>query len=187
MILVCVLTGHTAGFDDPIRYFFYGLRGPALTAVAIVITTCADKYFIIGLCVLLLILPQTRLTFGVPLSAGALGTMLLNTIIKHIVQRPRPEVLHLVNEHGFSFASGHSITSMFFYGLAIWLVCRYVTNKTARNILVALLAIPMLLVGPSRVYLGVHYPTDVLGAWCLGFAAVVVVIEIIRARDDANR
>ena len=183
VILICVMTGHAAGFDDPVREFFYSLRGPALTGVTVVITTCADKYWIIGLCIVLLIVPQTRLTFGVPLSAGALGTLLLNTLIKHIVQRPRPEVLHLVNEHGFSFPSGHSITSMFFYGLAIWLVCRYVTNRTARNILVALLAIPMLLVGPTRIYLGVHYPTDVLAAWCLGIAAVILIIEIISARD----
>ena len=183
LILICVLTGHTAGFDDPIREFFYGIRMQPLTDVAIVITTMANKYFIICLCILLLIIPQTRVQFGVPLSAGALGVTLLNTLIKHLVQRTRPEVLHLVTEHGHSFPSGHSITSLFFYGLAIWLVWRYVKNPTARRVLTILLLIPMLLIGPTRIYLGVHYPTDVLAAWCLAIVAIIVVIEIISSRE----
>jgi undecaprenyl-diphosphatase len=182
-LLVCVVKDCTAGFDDPVRVWFYSLREPAITGVAIVITTLANKYVIIGLCLLLLILPQTRMTFGIPMSVGALVTMLMNSLIKHLVERPRPEVVHLVTEHGFSFPSGHSITSMFFYGFAIWLVWRYVDNQTARRILTVLLAIPMLLVGPTRIYLGVHFPTDVLGAWCLGFAAIVLFIEIVCIYD----
>ena len=187
VILACVLTGHAAGFDDPVREFFYSLRGPVMTHVAVFITTLANKYVIIGLCLLLLIVPQTRLTFGVPLSAGALGTMLLNTLIKHIVGRLRPDVLHLVVEGGYSFPSGHSITSMFFYGFAIWLVWRNVKNPTARNILTVLLAVPMLLIGPTRVYLGVHFPTDVLAAWCLAIAAIMLAIEIIRLFEKRRR
>ena len=136
---------------------------------------------------MLLIVPQTRLTFGVPLSAGALGTMLLNTLIKHIVGRLRPDVLHLVVEEGYSFPSGHSITSMFFYGFAIWLVWRNVKNPTARNLLTVLLAVPMLLIGPTRVYLGVHFPTDVLAAWCLAIAAIMLAIEIIRLFEKRRR
>ena len=186
LILACVVTGHAAGFDDPIREFFYSLRCPALTHVAVFITTLANKYVIIGLCLLLLIVPGTRLTFGVPLSSGALGTMLLNTLVKHIVGRMRPDVLHLVSEEGFSFPSGHSITSLFFYGLAIWLVWRNVKNPTARNILTVVLAIPMLLIGPTRVYLGVHYPTDVLAAWCLAFAAIILVVEIVGFIDNKS-
>ncbi|MBR0455835.1 MAG: phosphatase PAP2 family protein [Firmicutes bacterium] len=182
-LLVCVIKDCTAGFDDPIREWFYSLRSPALTGAAIVITTLANKYVIIGLCLLLLIIPRTRMTFGIPLSVGALVTMLMNSLIKHVVERPRPEVVHLVTEHGFSFPSGHSITSMFFYGFAIWLIWRYVDNQTARRILTVLLAIPMLLVGPTRIYLGVHFPTDVLGAWCLGFAAIVLFIEIVCIYD----
>ena len=187
VILACVLTGHAAGFDDPVREFFYSLRGPLMTRVAVFITTLANKYVIIGLCLLLLIVPQTRLTFGVPLSAGALGTMLLNTLIKHIVGRLRPDVLHLVVEEGYSFPSGHSITSMFFYGFAIWLVWRNVKNPAARNILTVLLAVPMLLIGPTRVYLGVHFPTDVLAAWCLAIAAIMLAIEIIRLFEKRRR
>ena len=171
-------------FDDPVREFFYGLRGPALTKVAIVITNSANALFIIALCIVLLIVPRTRKTFGIPLSIGALGVTIINKIIKNIVMRPRPEVEHLVTEHGYSFTSGHSITSMFFYGMAIWLVWRYVKSKTVRWILTVLLAIPMLLVGPTRVYLGVHYPTDVLGGWCLGLAAIAVAIEIIHKVEE---
>lgn len=139
----------------------------------------ADKIFIICLCLLLLIIPMTRRTFGIPLSAGALGALLVYQTIKRLVQRPRPEVVHLVAEHGFSFPSGHSITSMVFYGLAIWLVWRNIKNRTVAWVLTVLLAIPMFLVGPTRIYLGVHYPTDVLAAWCLGFSIIVLAVEII--------
>ncbi|MBQ3323068.1 MAG: phosphatase PAP2 family protein [Firmicutes bacterium] len=183
VILACVLTEHTAGFDRSIMGFFYGLRCPAVTGLAVVITTLANKYVIIGICIVLLIVPQTRLTFGVPLSAGALGLILLNTLIKILVERSRPEVLHLVTEHGFSFPSGHSVTSLFFYGLAIWLVWRHIDNRTAKRVLTVLLAIPALLIGPTRIYLGVHFPTDVLAAWCLAFIAIIIVIEIINALE----
>ena len=181
VLLICVLTEHTAGFDDPVREFFYGLRAEWLTEIAVAITMMADKRVIIGICILLLIIPQTRLRFGVPLSAGALSVTIVNTTIKHLVQRARPDVLHLVVEHGHSFPSGHSITSLFFYGLAIWLVWRHVKNPVVRRVLTILLAIPMLLIGPTRIYLGVHYPTDVLAAWCLAVVAIVLVIEINEA------
>ena len=76
---------------------------------------------------------------------------------------------------------------MFFYGFAIWLVWRNVKNPTARNLLTVLLAVPMLLIGPTRVYLGVHFPTDVLAAWCLAIAAIMLAIEIIRLFEKRRR
>ena len=179
-ILACVMMDKTSAFDDPIRYAFYELRSDGLTFIAKAITHTADKVFIIALCIILLIIPTTRIKFGLPLSAGALGVTIINQIIKHLIQRPRPEIAHLVSETGYSFPSGHSITSMFFYCLSIWLVRRYVTNKKARDVLTVILAIPMLLVGPTRIYLGVHYPTDVLAGWCLGFFIFAVVVEVIR-------
>lgn len=85
VILICVLTGHTAGFDDPVREFFYNLRSQGLTGVAVAITMTADKRTVIGLCILLLIIPATRTRFGIPLSAGALGVAIMNSAIKHLV------------------------------------------------------------------------------------------------------
>ena len=72
LVLALVVTEHAAGFDDPIRQFFYALRADGLTQVLAVLTRLADKYFLIAVCLILLILPRTRLSFGVPLSACAL-------------------------------------------------------------------------------------------------------------------
>ena len=179
ILLLLVVTNSAAGFDDPVREWFYGLRREPLTRIIVPLTNLADHILIIILCLLLLILPQTRIRYGVPLSAGALGLTILNSVIKHLVCRPRPEVLHLVEESGFSFSSGHSVTSMFFYGLAICLVWRYFENRKAACFCAALLAVPMLLIGPSRIYLGVHYPTDVLAGWCLGITGIILTLEIL--------
>lgn len=215
ILLALVVTEHAAGIDDPVRYFFYSLRSEALTSVLIVLTNAANKYVIIGLCLLLLILPQTRLSFGVPLSAGALATMLLNSGIKHLVCRERPDVLHLVTETSWSFPSGHSISSLFFYGMALWLVWHHVQRldhpvlpdgpisdpaparlgsahlpayeKRTAWILTVLLLIPMVTVGLTRIYLGVHFPTDVLAAWCLAGCAIFVEAEIILALEHRDQ
>lgn len=197
VLLALVVSGHAAGIDDPIRYFFYSLRSEALTSVLIVLTNAANKYVIIGLCLLLLIVPQTRLSFGVPLSAGALATMLLNSGFKHLVCRERPDVLHLVTETSWSFPSGHSITSLFFYGMAIWLVWHNVQRldrpplpmyeKRTAWILTVLLLIPMVTVGLTRIYLGVHFPTDVFAAWCLAGCAIFIEAEILLALERRGK
>ena len=91
------------------------------------------------------------------------------------------EILHLVEESNFSFPSGHAVGSMVFYGLAIWLVWHYVSNKRTAAVLTVLLCIPLVFVGMTRVYLGVHFPTDILAGWCIGAVAIVITAEIILA------
>ena len=122
-----------------------------------------------------------RVVYGISVSTGAVFVTVLNKSIKHAVHRPRPsDVMHLVNEGGFSFPSGHSITSMFVYGLLIYLVRKNVKNRKIADLLTIVFAVPLILIGPSRIYLGVHYPTDVLAGWCLGAAVVVIWIKLIR-------
>ena len=129
----------------------------------------------------MLLIKTTKLTNVITVSAGAIYVTVLNKLIKTAVQRPRPDdVVNLISEGGFSFPSGHSITSMFVFGLLIFLVRSNVRNKTAANVLTAVLSIPMILIGLSRIYLGVHYPTDVLAGWCLGIAVTAAVIGIKR-------
>ena len=133
------------------------------------LTNLANKYLIIGLCLLLLILPQTRLHYGVPLSAGALATTILNHTIKILVCRERPDVmLHLVDESGFSFPSGHTQVASSFFGscsLSMW-------NKN--KAVSFLCAVVIFLTALSRNFLGVHTLTDVLASIMISVIMIAV-------------
>lgn len=95
---------------------------------------------------------------------------LLNVGLKALIQRPRPEGFRLIEETGFSFPSGHSMVAMAFFGLIIWLVWRYESDRRQRLLLSSAFAIVIVMIGISRIYLGVHYASDVIG----GFAASLV-------------
>lgn len=95
---------------------------------------------------------------------------LLNVGLKTLVQRPRPEGFRLIEETGFSFPSGHSMVAMAFFGLIIWLVWRYEPDRRQRLLLSGAFSIVIIMIGISRIYLGVHYASDVIG----GFAASLV-------------
>ena len=181
-----VEVGDASLIDDPVRNAVISTRSDWLTPVMKAITYMGNWQTITVICLILLAFRKTRLTYGVPLSIGALFVSLANKGIKVIVMRPRPDqAMFLIEQGGWSFPSGHAITSMFFYGMAIWLIRRNVTDPRLADILTVLLAIPMVLIGVSRVYLGVHYPTDVLAGWCLGVLVVVAIAEIIkRASND---
>lgn len=183
ILLIAVLTGSAYSFDDPVREFIYGLRSDTLTGIMKIITYMGNWQTVTLLCIVLLAIKKTRCTYGIPVAAGAIFVTILNKIIKSIVARPRPDVsLHLIEQGGMSFPSGHAITSMFVYGMLIYLLFAGLQDMQSRQsavhiILMILLAIPMIFVGVSRVYLGVHYPTDVLAGWCL--AGVIIVGESI--------
>ena len=120
LLTILMVTGNLQWFDDPIREWVYSIRNPALTEVLKVITYMGNWQTITLLCIVLLLFRKTRLRYGVPVSAGAIFVTIFNRIIKLIFKRPRPEEsLHLIEEGGYSFTSGHSITSMVVFGLLI--------------------------------------------------------------------
>ena len=114
------------------------------------------------------------------------GVTLVNQVIKHIIRRPRPNVLRLVEESGYSFPSGHSMVSMAFYGIIIYLVYKNVSNKYLKWILIILLSLLILSIGFSRIYVGVHYFTDVVGGFFLALAYLIVYIYIYNKKVIKN-
>ena len=93
--------------------------------------------------------------------------VLINQVLKFVIQRPRPDGFRLATVSGFSFPSGHSMAAMAFFGLLAWLVWRYEKDRRQRALLVAAFALVIVMIGVSRIYLGVHYASDVIGGFCL--------------------
>ena len=94
--------------------------------------------------------------------------------LKHLYQRPRPDILHLVEEKGFSFPSGHSLAVTLLIGSLIIILGQRVKSTRLKLPLQSLLGIYLVSVLVSRVYLGVHYPSDVLASLCLGLGILFI-------------
>lgn len=165
--------------DLAVQKAFFSLRGPLLNPLVIAVTHLSDTVTIVAFCAILLILPN-RKKYGLPVSLASLGGLAFYKPMKHIFLRARPDAaLHLVKQGGFSFPSGHSVTSVIFYGLSIYLLNKHCKNDKLRRILTVICGFLALTIGPSRIYVGVHWPTDVLAGWCIGGAVLMVSICIL--------
>ena len=101
-------------------------------------------------------------------------------ILKNVVERPRPIGYRIIDETGYSFPSGHSMISMAFYGLIIYYIWKNVKNKKIRNIACILLGILIGLIGISRIYLGVHYASDVIGGFVISIIYLILFTTIYK-------
>ena len=97
-----------------------------------------------------------------------------NWILKHVVQRARPSVHHLVYADGYSFPSGHSVGSAALFGILIVLTILLVKSKAWKTILIIIWVLFPLLIGYTRIFLHVHYPSDVVGGWLEGITFVLI-------------
>ena len=166
--------------DKAVQDFFFSLRGPLQDAVISTITHLSDTVTIIAFCIVLLLLPN-RKTYGLPVSLACLGGVAVYKPLKHFVLRQRPDAsLHLVTQGGYSFPSGHSVTSVIFYGLLLYLIQKNCKNERLRDILSVICGFLALIIGPSRIYVGVHWPTDVLAGWCIGGAILILAITLVK-------
>jgi undecaprenyl-diphosphatase len=122
--------------------------------------------------------PRLGLAAALTISLASIG----NSLLKIGFARARPELLDpIVVERGFSFPSGHAALSMVAYGVLGVMIWRSAVAPRARRAALAMLAIVILAVGLSRVWLGVHYPTDVLAGWTLGALVVLLFARFSRA------
>lgn len=104
--------------------------------------------------------------------------VVINQVLKFIIQRPRPDGFRLVTASGFSFPSGHSMAAMAFFGLLAWLVWKYEADRRLRCLYATGFALVIVMIGVSRIYLGVHYASDVLGGFCLSMAWLAVYTRV---------
>lgn len=178
-LLEDVLAGETMRIDEAAYALFVRtLRSDALTPIM-------EAFSALGTVPVLLVILLVIVAFAPGRRPGwccvinvALAAV-LNVILKLLVQRPRPEGFRLVAETGFSFPSGHSMVAMATFGLIIWFVWRYETDTRMRLLLTLAFGFVILMIGISRVYLGVHYASDVIGGFCASAIWLAVYTRLI--------
>lgn len=121
------------------------------------------------------------------LLGGTLFAHSLNTWIKQLVARERPSISVTLNAEGFSFPSGHSMISMVFYGLLAYLLCRKIQSEKVELTVQILSGTLVCLIGISRFFINVHYVTDIIAGFTIGFALLYIYICIDRSISDLRR
>ena len=150
-----------------------------VTPIAKFITNFGGAIYLSIATVMLFLLIKNK-KIGLSIISNIVIITILNQLLKRILQRPRPTEFRIVEETGYSFPSGHSMVSMAFYGYLIYLIYRYIKNKYVKWTLITILSILICLIGISRIYLGVHYTSDVLGGFLLSISYLVIYISSIK-------
>lgn len=148
------------------------------TPIAKLITNFGGALVLIGTTIVLVISIKNR-KIGLSIVANLGIVTGLNIVLKQIVQRPRPTEYRIVNETGYSFPSGHSMVSMAFYGFLIYLIYKYVKNQYLKIGLITFLSILIISIGISRIYLGVHYTSDVMAGFCISVSYLVLYVSSV--------
>lgn len=177
IITILMFTNNTKVFDDTIYNYIYSFRNDYLDIFFKTITKFGNTITIIVLVLLLIIFLERKSMWQMLVTVAS--TVLTNQLLKHTIRRIRPDHLRLINEGGFSFPSGHSMISVALYGLLIYLTYKYIKNKYIKVLLILLLIMLILGIGISRIYLGVHYPSDVLAGYIMSITIIILAVSII--------
>ena len=185
-LAILVITESSIHFDTQIHSYILNIRNEKLTSILNFITNFAGASFLLALCVILLIIIKNK---KIPLYMliNLTCAFLTNETAKNIFKRSRPIGINLIEETGLSFPSGHSMVGLAFYGFIIYLIYKLISNKRKKQLFTIILSIIILLIGFSRIYLGVHYFTDVIGGFLLGIIYLTIYINIIKIESRDKR
>jgi membrane-associated phospholipid phosphatase len=117
--------------------------------------------------------------YSIKIPALALSSLGLMFLLKNAFSRERPAIPLLKEAAGLSFPSGHALMSMTFYGLIIYIIFKTVENRPLKWTLITMLILLIMIIGLSRVYLRVHYASDVIAGYCVGFLWLVFAIWLL--------
>lgn len=184
--LILVIFGKTSSIDDLIYNFVISFKTDYLTNFFKLISFLASTKMIILyniiIAIIVLINKKTNLLL---ITISSISSGVINNLVKYIIKRDRPFGVALVNESFYSFPSGHAMISILFFGMIIY---KLLENKTKYyKIFTIIISIYILLVGISRIYLGVHYVTDIIGGYLLGTIILLILTLIHEHYSKENR
>ncbi len=181
MIAIFVVIDKIHVYDNYIYNAISKLISPTMTKIVKVITNLADPIFIVIFALIFSYIVgikkkdrKTAILFCLNLVMVAL----LNLGLKNVFVRTRPELINIIQESGYSFPSGHSSISMGMYGYLIYLINTRLSNRKIKITSNVLLPILILLIGASRIYLGVHYASDVTAAFLFTLSYLIVFTHV---------
>lgn len=185
IMTILMLTNNTKVFDDTIYNYIFSFRNDLIDFIFKTITKFGNTITVIGIVLLLIILIKKENIYKLLFTVGI--TVSVNQLLKHLIRRIRPDHLRLVQENSFSYPSGHAMISIALYGFIIYLVYKNIKNRFIKIILIVLSSILILGIGISRIYLGVHYPSDVLAGYFISTTIVLLTISIIDNHFRGNK
>lgn len=178
-LLEDILSGEIVRIDSMAYWLVVEhMRTGWLTPIMVSITQLASPAVLLVLLVVVAAFAPGRRP-GWCCAVNLVLVVVLNEVLKFIVHRPRPDGFRLISEVGYSFPSGHSMVAMAFFGLLIWMVWRYERDRTMRLLWSVFFALVILAVGLSRIYLGVHYASDVIAGFCVSLVWLAAYTRLV--------
>ena len=183
IVLICIIENI---FDQEIQAFDNGVYDIIFNSISEPVTrfmkiiTAFGSAGVFGVISILILACYKNKKYAIYSFLNLVIITCLNLLLKNIFDRQRPEGYRLIEERGYSFPSGHSMISMAFYGLLIYFIWKKVKNPYLKWTSCIGLLLLILFIGISRIYLGVHYASDVIGGFCFSLAYLACYTHFIK-------
>ena len=186
ILTILVFTNNFSYIDDKIESFILSIRNKNLTDTMNTITNIGSAYSLIVITILLLFFLKNKKTCLL-ITLNLIFSFLSSQIVKFILQRERPINIGLVSTSGYSYPSGHLMVCMLYFGFMAYLIYKNISNVFLKIIFIMLFILLSIVIGFSRIYLGVHYFSDVLGGFLLSIFYLSLFININNNRINEER
>jgi undecaprenyl-diphosphatase len=176
-----VLEGGTQAMDETVRIFVHGFASQPLTLLMNFVTVLGSTLFLstVFVCVFIIFIRKNRKRPAILITMTMAGAVILNFVLKVSFARARPvPFFDTPLPSSYSFPSGHALFALCFYGALAWIFASMIRKHWLKSLIWVAAVFLVLLIGISRIYLGVHYPSDVIAGYA---ASIVWVITIISA------
>ena len=181
--LVRLINANTISvLDNYIYNLIKGFISPKMTPIVKFITEFGNYTVMVPVIILFYLFNKDK-SFNRYFTINLVAIFTSNFIVKNIIRRYRPIDINLIIENGFSFPSGHSMVSFAFYGFIIYYVYCSHLSKLGKTIIISILTLLVLMIGLSRIYLGVHYASDVIGGFVLALVYLIIFIKYIYKKE----
>jgi undecaprenyl-diphosphatase len=184
-----VHANHLVRFDSMVITFIQGFEAPWLTSAMKFFTYIGTIRFIaiLSIFVLLFLVAVLKHRMEVLIYLAAVFcTPILNRLLKLYFQRERPDLYRLIDIGGYSFPSGHAMNAFSFYGILVFLIWRHIPSRWGRSAVILIGSFMIAAIGLSRIYLGVHYPSDIIGGYFASGYWLITVIWVFQRYQEKH-